>query len=100
MALLRAYRAGAVCVLGSATPSVTSVELARSGKLRLLELPARARATSVLPIAEIVDSGASGPDRAERGYSAFRSFGALETNAAGKEQAILFLKTVAVFLPA
>src|SRR5262249_53437086 len=42
MALLRAHRAGAVAVLGSATPSVKSYALVRTGKLERLHLPERA----------------------------------------------------------
>ncbi len=55
MALLRAHRAGAVCALGSATPSLASVALVEQGKLEELWLPARARAVSSLPKVEIVD---------------------------------------------
>ncbi len=55
MALLRAHRAGAVCVLGSATPSLSSVALVREGRLLHLHLPSRARAASILPSVEVVD---------------------------------------------
>ena len=55
MALLRAYRAGAVCVLGSATPSLESEALVRTRKLQRLNLPGRAIAMAVLPKVEIVD---------------------------------------------
>src|SRR5690606_6525390 len=41
VAIVRARMAGAVCVLGSATPSLESWSNARSGKYRLLELPER-----------------------------------------------------------
>jgi primosomal protein N' len=61
MALLRAHRAGAVCVLGSATPSLASVALVREGRLQHLSLPARARAASILPSVEIVDIRRVGP---------------------------------------
>lgn len=54
MALLRAHRAGALCVLGSATPSFESRQLADRGKLTLLRLPERATAQS-LPSVELVD---------------------------------------------
>ena len=54
MALLRAHRAGAICVLGSATPSFESRQLADRGKLTLLRLPERATAQS-LPSVELVD---------------------------------------------
>lgn len=54
MSLLRAKYAGAVCVLGSATPSVEAYYRANSGKIGLLSLPARATGAS-LPEVEIVD---------------------------------------------
>ncbi len=64
MALLRAHRAGAVCVLGSATPSVETYHLAERERITLLELPDRATSQR-LPSVEIVDltrnkSGPSG----------------------------------------
>jgi primosomal protein N' len=52
---LRAHRAGAVCVLGSATPSLESYELARTGKLEMLRLPDRARREAALPEVTVVD---------------------------------------------
>jgi primosomal protein N' (replication factor Y) len=54
LALLRAHRAGAVCVLGSATPSVETFHLAERGRLTLLALPERATPRP-LPLVEIVD---------------------------------------------
>jgi primosomal protein N' (replication factor Y) len=54
MALLRAQYAGAVCVLGSATPSIETYHRANEGKLRLLSLPSRATGAT-LPEVEIVD---------------------------------------------
>jgi primosomal protein N' (replication factor Y) (superfamily II helicase) len=91
MALLRAHRASAVTVLGSATPSVTSIELSRSGKLELLELPARARATSVLPPTEIVDLRRAGPGPGGERLLSLPLFRALEETLEKGEQAILFL---------
>ena len=90
MALLRAHRAGALCVLGSATPSLESVELARRGKLVRLRLQARATVRS-LPAVEIVDlrrhkSGPSG----QRFISAPLHH-ALDACLAAGDQAILFL---------
>ncbi|MBI4950769.1 MAG: primosomal protein N' [Myxococcales bacterium] len=55
MAMLRAHRAGAVVVLGSATPSLESVALVRRGRLAELDLPERAHAAAALPAVEIVD---------------------------------------------
>jgi primosomal protein N' (replication factor Y) len=91
MALLRAHRANAVCVLGSATPSVTSVELARTGKLEHLELPARARAASTLPEVEIVDLRHTGPGPGGERLLSLPLYRALEEVIEKKEQAILFL---------
>ena len=91
MALLRAHRAEAVCVLGSATPSATSVELAQSGRLELLELPARARAASALPKAEAVDLRRMGPGPGGERLISVPLFRALEETLAARQQAILFL---------
>ena len=41
VAVMRAHRADAVCVLGSATPSMESVANANAGKYRRLEMPER-----------------------------------------------------------
>lgn len=54
VAVVRAARAGAVCVLGSATPSLESWRNAHSGKYTLLELPHRVGG-GVLPDVRIVD---------------------------------------------
>lgn len=54
MALLRAQYAGAVCVLGSATPSIETYHRANEGKMNLLSLPSRATGAT-LPTVEIVD---------------------------------------------
>ncbi|HEY2848858.1 MAG TPA: primosomal protein N', partial [Gemmatimonadaceae bacterium] len=54
VAIVRAREAGAVCVLGSATPSLESWANARAGKYRLLSLPARVGG-GALPAVEVVD---------------------------------------------
>jgi primosomal protein N' (replication factor Y) len=54
MALLRAQYAGAVCILGSATPSVETYHRANEGRIRLLSLPTRATGAT-MPDVEIVD---------------------------------------------
>lgn len=54
VALVRARAAGAVCVLGSATPGCEEMHLAQAGRLHLTEL--RTRATGgTLPIARVLD---------------------------------------------
>jgi primosomal protein N' (replication factor Y) (superfamily II helicase) len=91
MALLRAHRAGAVCVLGSATPSLASVALAHSGRLEILKLPARARSTAVLPKVEVVDLRHVGAGPGGDRLLSLTLFRALEAGLARGEQAILFL---------
>ncbi|MGB8330568.1 MAG: primosomal protein N', partial [Polyangiales bacterium] len=54
MALLRAQYAGAVCILGSATPSIETYHRANEGRIRLLSLPTRATGAT-MPRVEIVD---------------------------------------------
>jgi primosomal protein N' (replication factor Y) len=91
MALLRAHRAGAVCVLGSATPSLASEGLVRSKKLERLSLPDRAHRAAVLPKVEIVDLRRVGPGPAGDKLLSLPLHRALEKTLAAKEQAILFL---------
>jgi primosomal protein N' (replication factor Y) (superfamily II helicase) len=63
VALVRAQRAGAVCVLGSATPSVESFAAAAAGRYQLVAMPERvhgraadgSQAVRPLPAVEIID---------------------------------------------
>ncbi len=64
VAVMRAWRAGAVCVLGSATPSMESVANANGGKYTRLEMPERVpvrspdgttRAPAPLPPVRVLD---------------------------------------------
>jgi primosomal protein N' (replication factor Y) (superfamily II helicase) len=57
LALVRGKRSGAVVLLGSATPLLTTIHGAREGKLQLLELPERVRG---LPLPEIAVSDLRG----------------------------------------
>jgi primosomal protein N' (replication factor Y) len=91
MALLRAHRAGAVCVLGSATPSLASEALVRRGKLERLVLPQRARRAAVLPKVEVVDLRRVGPGPSGDKLLSLPLHRAIERTLAEKEQAILFL---------
>jgi primosomal protein N' (replication factor Y) len=54
LSLVRAQKAGAVAVLGSATPSLETLALARRGKLGLLRLTQRATGMP-LPKVEVID---------------------------------------------
>ena len=90
MAILRAHRAGGVCVLGSATPSLESEHLARTGKAEKLVLPGRARAQS-MPRVEIVDLRRMGAGPTGDKRLSLPLHRAIEKTLAAKEQAILFL---------
>ncbi|MBN2197315.1 MAG: primosomal protein N' [Polyangiaceae bacterium] len=91
MALLRAHRTGAVCVLGSATPSIESEALVRAGKLTRLRLPARARASMLMPRVELVDLRRVGPGPSKERWLSLPLHRALERTLERGEQAILFL---------
>jgi primosomal protein N' (replication factor Y) len=90
MAILRAFRAGGVCVLGSATPSLESEHLARTGKLTKISLPDRARAQE-MPKVEIVDLRRIGAGPTGDKRISIPLHRAIEATLAAKEQAILFL---------
>ena len=82
---------GGVCVLGSATPSLESEHLARTGKPTKLRLPDRARAQP-MPRVEIVDLRriGAGPDgRQAHQHAALPRDRGRRSRA--REQAILFL---------
>jgi primosomal protein N' (replication factor Y) len=89
-ALLRAHRASAVCLLGSATPSLESVDLARRGRIGLLRLRARARAQP-MPKVEIVDLRRVGAGPSGSSKISLPLHRAIERTLAAGEQAILFL---------
>jgi primosomal protein N' (replication factor Y) len=84
LALVRAQRAGAVAVLGSATPSLETLRRAQEGKLRTLRLPERVEARP-LPAVRVVKRRA-----ADELFTPELAAALTETMARG-EQAILFL---------
>ena len=90
MAIWRAHRAGGVCVLGSATPSLESEHLARTGRATKLRLPDRARAQP-LPRVDLVDlrRTAAGPTGDRR--ISMPLYRAIEDALRAREQVILFL---------
>ena len=90
MALLRARRASAVCVLGSATPAVETYHLAERGKVELLTLPDRATAQR-LPSVEIVDLSRNKSGPGNHPLLSAPLYRALERCLEAKGQAILFL---------
>ncbi|MBI3200971.1 MAG: primosomal protein N' [Myxococcales bacterium] len=91
MALLRAHRAGAVTVLGSATPSLGSELAVREQRLERLVLPERARASAVLPRVELIDLKRVGAGPSGHRLLSLPLHRALEQTLEQKGQAILFL---------
>jgi primosomal protein N' (replication factor Y) len=103
IALWRAHQAKAVCVLGSATPSLESRHNADTGKLVRLSLPARVGGGGTLPSVEVIDlrrrkeqSLARKKDRAvadEHGGTVLSGplVEAMAETLAGGEQVLLFL---------
>jgi primosomal protein N' (replication factor Y) len=91
MALLRAHRAGAALVLGSATPSLESVELVRKKRLVELTLPDRAVAEASLPAVELVDLRRIGAGPSGNRLLSLPLHRAMEQTLAAGEQVILFL---------
>jgi len=90
VAVVRAKGVGAVCVLGSATPSLESWHNAREGRYELLELKQRVRGEPLPPV-EIVDMrGERGADRGPALFSRSLRTRLVATLERG-EQAILFL---------
>ncbi|MCL2822493.1 MAG: primosomal protein N' [Polyangiaceae bacterium] len=90
MAMLRAHLAGAVCVLGSATPSMESERLAELGRLKKLRLPGRATAAK-LPTVELVDLRRTGGVPSGHSMLSIPLHRAIERALSAGEQAIVFL---------
>ena len=94
MAVMRARLSGALCVLGSATPSLESWRNAERGKFRLLSLPQRVRGRPMPPVAvvDLRDSRSQGDFAAEgRGILSSRLVRAVRSRLEKGEQAILLL---------
>jgi primosomal protein N' (replication factor Y) len=90
LAVVRAKQAGAACVLGSATPSLESLENARRGRYRLLSLRRRVD-DRPMPSVEIVDLTRWRRTDRPLGLLSPPLAGALEATVAEGRQAILFL---------
>ena len=90
MAILRAHRACGVCVLGSATPSLESENLSRTGRATKLRLPDRA-GTHPLPRVELVDLRRNGPGPTQDRRISMPLFRAIEDALRARDQVILFL---------
>ena len=90
MTILRAHQTSGVCVLGSATPSLESEHLARSGRAKKIVLPDRARAQE-MPTVEVVDLRRIGAGPTGDRRISVVLHRAIEQTLAAKEQTILFL---------
>ncbi len=90
MALVRAKLAGAVALLGSATPSVQSVQNAQTGKLTEIELPERIE-NRPLPAIEVVDLTTARDLRGPRRYLTGPLRRAMTEALQRNEQILLFL---------
>jgi primosomal protein N' (replication factor Y) len=91
MAILRAHRASAVCVLGSATPSLETEWLVRTHKATKLSLPDRARADALLPAVELIDLRRMGAGPTGDKRLSLPLHRAIEETLAAGQQTILFL---------
>lgn len=91
MALLRAKRAGAVAVVGSATPSLSSEAAVQSGKMTRLRLARRAHSAASLPDVELIDLTKFGPGPSGDPLLSLPLHRALEENLNSGGQSILFL---------
>jgi primosomal protein N' (replication factor Y) (superfamily II helicase) len=91
MALLRARRTQAVCVLGSATPSLAAFALVQRGKLQRLELKERAHQSATLPKVRIIDLRRMGPGPSGDPLLSLELHRAIEANLESRGQTILFL---------
>lgn len=91
MALLRAFRANAVALLGSATPSLETVDLVRRAKLVELRLPERAHREATLPMVSTVDLRRIGAGPTGNKLLSLPLHRAIDATLAAGEQVILFL---------
>jgi primosomal protein N' (replication factor Y) (superfamily II helicase) len=90
MAILRAHRASGLVILGSATPSLETEYLTRTGRADKIRLPGRARAQS-MPTVEAVDLRRMGAGPAGDRRLSLPLHRALEATLGRGEQAIIFL---------
>ncbi len=90
VAVLRAKRAGAVCVLGSATPSLESWRNANLGRYEMLKLHARATGRP-MPKVELVDMRGERDERGKPRLFSRRLEQLLRETLARSEQTILFI---------
>ncbi len=88
VALVRAKNASALCILGSATPSLESFHGTRVGRLTRLNLPARATGRALPPV-ELIDMRRNKPDKESMLTAPLTT--AIEAALHAGDQLILFL---------
>jgi len=91
VAVMRAHLGGALCLLGSATPSLESYENARSGKFELLRLPVRVEGRPLPPVRVIDLREAARPAGSGRSVFTAELVEAVEDRLGRGEQTILLL---------
>ncbi|HYG69777.1 MAG TPA: primosomal protein N', partial [Anaeromyxobacteraceae bacterium] len=93
VAVMRAHRAGAVCVLGSATPSLESLANAKAAKYRLLKMPervpVRGKQPAPLPPVRVVDLAREKEVRRLKGALSHDLRNAIRARLDRREQVIL-----------
>lgn len=93
VAVMRAHRNGAVCVLGSATPSLESIANAQAGKYTLLEMhervPVRGSEAAALPTVQVVNLAREKEIRRLKGALSKQLRDAIATRMERNEQVIL-----------
>jgi primosomal protein N' (replication factor Y) len=90
LAIMRGKMAGAVVVLGSATPSMESYRQATLGRYRLLQLPARIGAAGLPPV-EVVDMRREFEEVGRESILSRRLLAALQDRLARREQSLVLL---------
>lgn len=90
VAIMRAHQAGAVALLGSATPAVESYYKAQKGKFHLLTLPARVDARPMPPI-RIIDMSQEVRENQNPDLFSQPLTQAIKQRVAGGDQVLLFL---------
>lgn len=90
VAVMRAKLAGALCLLGSATPSLESFSNVEAGKYRLLQLTQRVDARQ-LPYIDVVDLRIEAAKRRDLPALSGKLVRALHARLERREQAILFI---------
>lgn len=90
VAVYRAFLEGAVCLLGSATPSLESIHNVRRGKYTCLKLEQRVD-SQPLPLVEVVDMCVEGRRRDAHPLFSHQLIEKVRDRLARKEQTILFL---------